>query len=220
MSKLTVTGQDSPHRCGKILCIGRNYALHAAEMSSPVPSEPLIFLKPSSAVISSGGTIELPSRSLDVHHEVELVVLISRAGRNIDPRKALDFVGGYAVGLDMTARDLQADAKAGGKPWSVAKGFDTFAPLGRFATAREIPDPQKLEITLTVNGVERQRGSTADMIFPVPVLISFCSGIFSLEPGDLIFTGTPAGVGPVLDGDHLTARVSGLPELCVDVRRS
>ena len=219
MPKLTFEGRVAPHRCGKILCIGRNYALHAAEMSSPLPVEPLIFLKPSSALISCDETVVLPPQSQEVHHEVELVVFIARSGKNIDRRDALDFVGGYAVGLDMTARDLQTKAKAKGKPWSVAKGFDTFAPVGDFAAASTIEDPQTLEISLTVNGTVRQRGSTKDMVFSVAELVSFCSSIFSLEPGDLIYTGSPAGVGPVADGDLMVAAITGLPDLRVDVRR-
>jgi acylpyruvate hydrolase len=206
-------------RPGKILAIGRNYARHAAEMHSAVPEEPIIFLKPSTALIGHGGKVMLPFLSADVHHEVELVVAIGRGGKNIPEAEALDYVDGYAVGLDMTARDLQEKAKNGGQPWSVSKGFDTFAPIGELVQAGKIRDPQSLEVRLTVNGELRQRGNTADMVFSVAHLIAYCSRIFTLMPGDLIFTGTPEGVGPVEDADVLEASITDLPPLRVKVRR-
>lgn len=202
----------------KLLCIGRNYAKHAAEMKSEVPDEPLVFLKPPSALIGDRDSVVIPPASSNVHHEVELVAVIGTGGKNIPVAGALDHVDAYAVGLDMTARDLQAEAKRGGRPWSVAKGFDTFAPLGPLAPATSVADPQDLTIQLTVNGTERQQATTHDMLFPVAELIAYCSQIFTLMPGDLIYTGTPEGVGPVGAGDRLEARVSGLPALHVDVR--
>ncbi|GIV61738.1 MAG: acylpyruvase [Rhodothermaceae bacterium] len=211
-------GQDV--RVGKILCIGRNYAKHAAEMQSDVPDEPLVFLKPSTALVGHGGTVLLPPQSQDVHHEVELVAVMGRGGKNIPESRALEHVAAYAVGLDMTARDLQALAKKKGHPWTVAKGFDTFAPLGPLVDASQVRDPQALEISLTVNGDVRQHGHTRDMIFPVARLIAYCSQIFTLMPGDLLYTGTPEGVGPVQDGDVLEARISGFPSLRVRVRRA
>lgn len=206
-------------RPGKILAIGRNYARHAAEMKSEVPEEPIIFLKPSTSLIGHGGKVMLPFQSADVHHEVELVVAIGRGGKNILEAEAFDHIDGYAVGLDMTARDLQAQAKKSGQPWSVAKGFDTFAPMGELTPAGKIRDPQDLEIRLTVNGEVRQHGTTADMIFSVANLVAYCSRIFTLMPGDLIYTGTPEGVGPVEDGDMLEATITDLPALRVKVRR-
>jgi acylpyruvate hydrolase len=205
---------------GKIICIGRNYAKHAAEMGSAVPDEPMLFLKPPTALVGNGGTVLLPEKSTDVHHEVELVAVIGRGGKDIPRESALEHVDGYAVGLDMTARDIQSAAKKKGHPWSVAKGFDTFAPLGEIVSAKEVGDPQELRVTLTVNGATRQDGSTADMIFSVADLVAYCSTIFTLMPGDLIYTGTPEGVGPVQDGDELVATVTGLPELRVRVKRS
>lgn len=204
---------------GKIICIGRNYALHAKEMGSAAPEQPILFLKPSSALVGSGGRIVLPPQSNDVHHEVELVAVIGRGGKNIAAANALDHVDGYAVGLDMTARDVQAEAKKGGLPWTVAKGFDTFAPLGDFAPASAVGDPQALRVTLRVNGDVRQQGETADMLFSVAELVAYCSTIFTLLPGDLLYTGTPEGVGPVVAGDHLEATITGLPALSVRVRR-
>jgi 2-keto-4-pentenoate hydratase/2-oxohepta-3-ene-1,7-dioic acid hydratase in catechol pathway len=211
-------GRKEPLRPGKILCIGRNYAAHAAEMQSEVPEEPMVFLKPSTALVGEEGAIELPAQSTDVHHEVELVALIGKSGKNISAEQALSHVAGYAVGLDMTARDIQSVAKKKGHPWSIAKGFDTFAPLGSFVSAAEVADPQALEITLEINGEMRQHGSTADMMFSVADLVAYCSTIFTLEEGDLIYTGTPEGVGQVHAGDELVARVRGLPELRITVR--
>lgn len=203
---------------GKIVCIGRNYAKHAAEMQSDVPEEPMIFLKPSTALVGHGGKVLIPRKSHDVHHEIELVVVIGRGGKNIPAEKALDHVDGYAVGLDMTARDIQDVAKKKGHPWAVAKGFDTFAPLGELVPAREVNNPQGLDIVLEINGEVRQAGNTEDMIFPVAHLVAYCSQVFTLMPGDLIYTGTPDGVGPVKDGDVLEASISGLPLLRVRVK--
>lgn len=219
MHKVYFDGSETSCDVGKILCIGRNYAKHVAEMGGSAPSEPWVFLKPSSALIATGECILLPYQSSDVHHEVELVVLIADSARHITSGEALDLVRGYAVGLDMTARDLQQAAKASGRPWSISKGFDTFAPVGSFVPASQIPDPQQLEIVLSVGSEVRQQGHTRDMIFSVAELLAFCSSIFTLEKGDLLFTGTPDGVGPVLEGDVLEARISGLPVLKVDVRR-
>ena len=204
---------------GKVLCIGRNYAKHAKELGNDVPSEPMVFLKPASALVASGGAVVLHPMTNEVHHEVELVCLIGRRGKNISEEDALSYVQGYAVGLDMTARDLQSKAKAKGHPWSVAKGLDTFAPLGDFVASGDIMDPQVLPIQLTINGEVKQAGNTSDMIFPVARLISWCSHVFTLEPGDLLFTGTPDGVGPVVEGDQLVAEIPGLPPLKVSVAR-
>ena len=217
--EITLPSSGLVVRPGKLLCIGRNYAKHAAEMKSDVPAEPVVFLKPPTALVGNGGKVLLPPQSQDVHHEVELVVAVGRGGKDIPERDALRHVDGYALGLDMTARDLQWKAKEGGLPWAVAKGFDTFAPLGEFVAAHKVPDPQKLRLRLTVNGDLRQEGRTADMIFPVAHLVSYCSRIFTLMPGDLLFTGTPDGVGPVDDGDVLEAAAEGLPSLRVKVRR-
>lgn len=219
MRTLHVPGFEAPLHVGKLLCIGRNYEKHAAEMRSAVPGEPMIFLKPSTAIVRSGGDIVIPRRSSEVHHEVELVVVIGRGGRDIPESQALDHVAGYAVGLDMTARDIQARAKEKGHPWTVAKGFDTFAPLGDLVPASRVPDPAALTIRLTVNGSTRQEGYTGDMIFPVAHLVSYSSTIFTLEPGDLIYTGTPEGVGPVVPGDRLVASIADWPLLEVGVRQ-
>ena len=217
MPTIQIKDTDRSFDAGKLLCIGRNYARHAAEMGSDVPSEPMVFLKPSSALIASGQSIVLPAQSTSVHHEVELVVLIGKRIKHASAEEAAESIAGYAVGLDMTARDLQADAKKKGAPWSVSKGFDTFAPLGEMVAPSVIDDPQQLQLSLTINGTVRQEGSTAQMIFSVVELVVYCSSIFTLEPGDLIYTGTPEGVGQVQPGDRLQAEVLGLPVLSVDV---
>lgn len=214
---LDIPGVGNAVKPGKILCIGRNYAAHAAEMKSAVPTTPMVFLKPSTSLVGSGGAIVIPAVSSDVHHEVELVVAIGRGGKNIARHEAMSHVAAYAAGLDMTARDIQAVAKEKGHPWSVAKGFDSFAPIGEFVSAGKIADPHNVTVRLLVNGETRQLGSTADMIFPIDELVSYCSSIFTLEAGDLIYTGTPEGVGPVVKGDTLVARVDGCPDLTVSV---
>jgi 2-keto-4-pentenoate hydratase/2-oxohepta-3-ene-1,7-dioic acid hydratase in catechol pathway len=202
---------------GKLLCVGRNYAEHVREMGdvAELPSEPVVFLKPATALVGSGGEVCIPRQSQEVHHEVELVAVIGRGGKNIPEGEALEHVGAYALGLDMTARDLQRRAKEQRAPWSVAKGFDSFAPLGPLTAADEVPDPQALSLQLAVNGEVRQAGHARDMIFPVARLVSYLSHIFTLEPGDLIYTGTPEGVGAVCDGDELeaTASLGGEPAL-------
>ncbi|WP_420454170.1 fumarylacetoacetate hydrolase family protein [Rubrivirga sp.] len=205
-------------RPGKVLCIGRNYVAHVIEMGGREGDEPVVFLKPSTALVADGGEVVIPRQSADVHHEVELVAVVGTAGKDIDPADALGHVAAYAVGLDMTARDLQAEAKKGGKPWSVAKGFDTFAPLGPLVDAVSVPDPQALDVTLTVDGEVRQHGSTSLMAFSVARIVAFLSSVFTLEEGDLIYTGTPEGVGPVHPGETLVATITGFPALTVTVR--
>ncbi|MEM1117237.1 MAG: fumarylacetoacetate hydrolase family protein [Bacteroidota bacterium] len=205
-------------RPGKILCIGRNYAAHVAEMGYASDAEPVVFLKPTTALAPDGGEVVLPRQSADVHHELELVVVVGTAGRHVAEADALGHVAAYALGLDLTARDLQAQAKARKAPWSIAKGFDTFAPLGPLADAEAVGDPQALEIALAVNGEERQRGTTDRMVFSVARIVSFLSSVFTLEPGDLIYTGTPEGVAPIRDGDRLVATCAALPTLTVTAR--
>lgn len=202
---------------GKVLCIGRNYARHAAEMNNPVPTTPMVFLKPATALTGPGTDIELPAGIGEVHHEVELVAVVGTRLRSASVSQCRRAVAGYAVGLDMTARDVQAKAKKAGHPWSVAKGYDTFAPIGEFVSPDGF-DPGNAEISLTINGVEVQSGNTDDMVFDVATLLAYCSTIFTLEPGDLLYTGTPEGVGPVQAGDRLRAEVKGLPPLEVGVK--
>ncbi|PSQ83370.1 MAG: isomerase/hydrolase [Bacteroidetes bacterium QH_2_63_10] len=218
--KIALPDPPKPVHVGKLLCIGRNYADHAAEMEREVPDEPMVFLKPASALIRTEGTVRLPPQSREVHHEVELVAVLGKKGKHIPRTDALDHVAAYAVGVDMTARDLQTKAKEKRHPWSVAKGFDTFAPLGPLTPTAAIEDPQDLIIRLSVNGKIRQEASTERLIFPVQELVHYCSQIFTLMPGDLLYTGTPSGVGPVEDGDELEASATGIDSLRVAVSRS
>ncbi len=204
---------------GTIFCIGRNYVEHAHELNSEVPDEPMVFLKPASSIILDGGVIELPSQSKNVHHEVEMVVALGKGGKNISEENALSHIAGYAVGIDVTARDIQQKAKEKSHPWAVSKGFDTFAPLSSFISVDKVPDPQNLDLTLTVNGKQRQHDNTRLMIFPIPKLIAYLSGIFTLQPGDLIFTGTPKGVSPIKSGDNIQATLGdSLAALSVTVK--
>jgi len=188
-------------------------------MKSALPTEPMLFLKPASSLIATGQRIVLPPQSSDVHHEVELVAIMGTRARRVERARALDHVAGLAVGLDMTARDIQQRAKDQGHPWSVAKGFDTFAPLGPIVPFDSVPQPLEMDVVLEVNGSVRQQGHTSDMIFRLDELVSYISHIFTLEPGDLIYTGTPEGVRSVQDGDRLVARAGTLPPLEVTVSR-
>lgn len=210
MEELRIQGSDAVYKPGKLVCVGRNYAAHAREMKSDLPAEPMLFLKPASSLVSPHEQIILPPQSQDVHHEVELVVVLGRRLCRARPDQVLGAIAGLAVGIDLTARDIQQRAKAKGHPWSVAKGFDTFAPLGPIIQA-DADAPRR--ISLKVNGETRQNAMTSDMIFPVADLLAYASGIFTLEPGDLLFTGTPEGVGPIGNGDVLLAEIEGLPSL-------
>lgn len=204
---------------GNIYCIGRNYVEHAVELNNEPPDHPLIFLKPTSSVIFDGDSIKLPSQSKNVHHEVELVVAIGKSGKNIPKDKALNHIAGYGIGIDVTARDVQQEAKDNSHPWTVAKGFDTFAPLSSFVEWHEISDPQDIQLEISVNEITRQSDSTKLMIFSVAELIRYLSNIFTLQPGDLIFTGTPKGVSPIKSGDHIEATMNdGLARLSVTVK--
>jgi 2-keto-4-pentenoate hydratase/2-oxohepta-3-ene-1,7-dioic acid hydratase in catechol pathway len=214
---VSMRGTGEPVPVGKILAVGRNYAAHIAEMGNPPSAPPVVFLKPSSALVPDGGEIQLPADAGEVHHEVELVAVIGRRGRHIAPDQAMEHVMGYAVGLDMTLRDVQAAAKKGGEPWSLAKGFDGAAPVSPVTPRGSVGDGSGLEISLKVNGAVRQHGNTSQMLRPVSELVAFCSRWITLEPGDLIFTGTPAGVGPVRSGDVLEAELERVGALCVTV---
>lgn len=215
----SVTFAHSSHAVpvGKLLCLGRNYVAHAAEMGAELPSRPVVFLKPSSAIPAERGTVRFPSAGQELHHEVELVVLIGQQARDVAPEQALSLVAGYGVGLDMTLRDVQAEAKKKGLPWTVAKGFDDSAPLSPFVTPERIADPHDLIVSLKVNGILRQRSNTGLMINKIPETIAYLSSVFTLDPGDLIFTGTPEGVGPVNRGDLLEAELEGVTSLRVHI---
>ncbi len=198
--------------------IGQNYAKHAAEMGGQVSSDPIIFIKPSVAYIENNGKIILPEISNNVHHEVELVVVIGKDCKNIHEDEAINYIAGYGVGIDATLRDLQKAAKDKGHPWSVAKGFHTSAPISEIIPAEEFGNQiPNFELSLKVNGELRQNSSTEYMERSVGKLIEYLSKIFTLEKGDCIFTGTPEGVGQIVKGDKLFAELKGYVALSVEV---
>ena len=193
----------------KIIAIGRNYADHAKELNNPVPDEPVVFLMPDTCLINNNAPFFYPDFSKDIHHELEIVLRINRVGKNIQPRFAHRYFDEISVGIDFTARDLQKKAKEKGLPWEKAKAFDGAAPLGRFIPLSEVSDSDAIDFSLDINGKQVQIGNTREMIFPFSEIIAYVSRFFTLKMGDLIFTGTPAGVGPVNIGDHLEASIEG-----------
>ena len=205
-------------RIGKIICLARTYREHAKEMKTTVTEDPLLFLKPDTSVIFNHGTILIPSKSHCLHHEVELGVVIEKNGKHILQETAMEYVLGYLIGLDITARDLQSEAKKKGWPWAIAKGFDTFAPLSDAVLKERVPNPKNLDLELKIKGAIKQKANTNQMIYSVERIISFISEIMTLERGDLILTGTPDGVGEIKEGDVLEARLGSLCSLTVDVQ--
>ena len=212
-----VSGSEAPFPVRRIYCVGRNYAEHAREMGgNPQREPPFFFMKPADAIVTNG-RMAYPSKTADLQHEIELVVALSRGGRDIPVAAALDCVFGYAVGLDMTRRDIQGELKAKGRSWEMGKAFDQSAPISSLVPASRIGHPQRGAITLAVNSQPRQHGDLSDMIWPVADIIANLSGYVTLLPGDLIFTGTPAGVGRVERGDRLEGAVEGVGELAVTI---
>jgi len=203
---------------GKIVCLARTYQKHAEEMKTVTTKEPLVFLKPASSVIFNNQSIIVPKLSKCLHHEVELGVLIGKKCKNINQDKALNYVLGYCITLDITARDIQTEAKKKGWPWSIAKGFDTFAPISNVVLKKEIKDPNNLDISLKVNNKIRQKSNTKYMVYPIERIVEFISNIMTLEPGDLIMTGTPEGVDEIKKGDILKANLGNICSLKVDVK--
>jgi 5-carboxymethyl-2-hydroxymuconate isomerase len=204
-AQIPATNQQFP--IGKIVCLARNYAEHAKELGNETPAAPVLFMKPATSVISDGETVVIPAYSQECHYEVELAVLIGKQACKVAADTALEHVAGYGVAIDMTLRDVQNGLKAKGLPWEIAKGFDTACPLSDFVPAAAVSDPHNLTLKLAVNNESRQNGCSSDMINRVPQIISHISGIFTLEPGDIILTGTPAGVGQVKAGDIMTAEI-------------
>lgn len=214
-----VAGTDQSVAVRRIFCVGRNYREHAHEMGGdPAREPPFFFSKPADAIVQNGATIPFPTVTKDLQHEVELVVVLGKGGTKISVDRALDHVFGYAVGIDMTRRDIQAEAKKAGRPWDMAKGFDDAAPISAIQPASKIGHPAKGAIRLSLNGTPRQKGDLADQIWNVPETISYLSGLVALKPGDLIFTGTPAGVGKVSPGDRLEGHIDGIGDLAVSYR--
>lgn len=213
-----VRGSDARYAVSRIFCVGRNYADHAREMGAdPTREPPFYFTKPASALTASGSTVPYPPETKNYHYEMELVIAIGAPVFKVTPEAAKAAIWGYAAGLDMTRRDLQATAKAGGKPWDTAKGFDQSAILSDIARVSDVGLLEKGAITLAVNGVEKQRGDLADMIWSQAEIVSNLSHLYHLHPGDLIYTGTPAGVGAVVPGDVITGHVEGLGDISLTV---
>jgi fumarylpyruvate hydrolase len=216
MPSLPVTGRDEVIPVRRIYCVGRNYAAHAVEMGSdPDREPPFFFAKPADAIVAGGGKIPYPPLTEDLQHEMELVVVLGSGGRDIPVEQALDHVFGYAAGLDMTRRDLQAEAKKTGRPWDMGKGFDYSAPCSPARPASEIGHPAAGAIWLKVNGATRQSGDLNQQIWKVEEAIAYLSRFVALAAGDLIFTGTPAGVGRVVRGDRLEGHIDRVGDISV-----
>jgi 2-keto-4-pentenoate hydratase/2-oxohepta-3-ene-1,7-dioic acid hydratase in catechol pathway len=202
----------------KIICVGRNYADHARELNNEVPTEPVIFLKPDSAILKDGKAFYLPDHLGSVHHELEIVLRICKNGKHISPKFASDYYDQIGLGIDFTARELQTKLKNKGLPWELAKGFDGSAVLGDFVSKSQLGDMMNLQLQLQVNGEKRQEGNTSDLLFSFEAIIVFVSQYFTLRQGDLIYTGTPAGVGPVQPGDKLEGYLNGQKMLAFEVK--
>ena len=214
---LPVLGTQATFPVRRIYCIGRNYAAHAIEMGHDPDREPPFFFQKNPDNIDISGRFPYPVKTGDVHHEIELVVALKTGGTNIPVEGALDHVFGYGVGLDMTRRDLQAEAKKLGRPWEIAKAFEHSAPMGPLVPAAQIGHPQAGRVTLSVNGALRQEGDLNQLIWKVPEMIAYLSDFFELAPGDLIMSGTPSGVGAVERGDVMEGAIAGVGELRVEV---
>ncbi len=193
----------------KIICVGRNYVEHAKELSNPIPKKPLIFFKPDTSVLRNNKDFYHPEFSENIHYECELVLRISREGKFIEEKFVDSYIDGIGLGIDFTARDIQSEAKKKGHPWTLAKGFNDAAPVSEFLPPEEFPDLGNVNFTCSINGEQRQKGHTGDMIFAVPYLISYITQFITIKKGDLIFTGTPEGVGQVHVGDHIEASLEG-----------
>ncbi len=218
VSSLAIEGESRRFPIRRIYCIGRNYAEHAREMGhDPDREPPFFFMKPADAILAAGADFPYPPGTKDVHHEIELVAALKSGGKDIAEADALSHVYGYGVGLDMTRRDLQGEAKKMGRPWDVGKGFDQSAPCAALKPVSAIGHPAKGRIWLDVNGVAKQEGDLADLIWSIPEMIAYLSRLFELKAGDIIMTGTPAGVGPVKRGDTLKGGVEGVGTISTKV---
>lgn len=216
ITTVAIEGMDMTFPVCRVFCVGRNYAEHAVEMGhDPDREPPFFFTKPAHAVVAAGSTLPFPSATEELNHEIELMVALAQGGANIASKSALTHVFGYAVGLDMTRRDLQAEAKKMGRPWDMAKGFDRSAPISAIRPASVIGHPSRGAIWLRINGETRQEGDLAQQIWKVPETIAYLSTLVELRPGDLIMTGTPKGVGRVERGDRLDGHIEGVGDLTV-----
>ena len=217
LPSLPVEGSEERFPVRRIYCIGRNYAAHAREMGADEREPPFFFLKPGDAIVENHATIPYPPATENLHYEAELVVALGKSGSNIAVENANDHVFGYGVGIDLTRRDLQEEAKGMRRPWDMGKGFDSSAPCSKIYPASSIGHPINGSITLTVNGELRQSGDIGDMIWDVPESIAYLSTLVTLEPGDLIYTGTPEGVGAVRRGEQIVVRVEGICDLTLNI---
>ncbi len=217
MKKLKLKNSTKEFTIGKIVCVGRNYAEHAKELGNEIPEKPVIFLKPASSVIFNGGKIIYPNFSKEMHHEVELVLLIGKTIKDADKQSAEQAIEGYGVGLDMTLRDIQSELKKKGHPWTIAKCFDTSAVLSEFISKHDYNLTLNEEISLKVNDEIRQKEKLNKMIFNPSEIVEYISSLMILEEGDLIFTGTPAGVGNVEKGNKLFAEIKNISSLECEV---
>jgi len=202
----------------KIICIGRNYAEHAKEMKSEVPTEPVFFMKPDTALLKDNEPFYFPDFTKDLHHEIEVVLKISKVGKHIAEAFAHKYYEELSVGIDFTARDIQAQCKAKGLPWEKAKSFDGSAPIGKFVKKSELGDLQNLQFDLSINNELRQKGNTSDLLFSFDKVIAYVSQFLTLKVGDLIYTGTPEGVGPVAIGDKLKGTLNGVELFCFEIK--
>jgi fumarylpyruvate hydrolase len=215
---VAVAGSSEQFPVHRIYCIGQNYAAHAREMGSdPERQDPVWFMKPADSVVPDGSTVDYPPRTNNLHHEIELVVALQKGGRNIRADSARELIYGYAVGLDLTRRDIQEALRKSSKPWDPAKSFEQAAPISAIHPVSDIGHPDSGRIWLNVNGKLRQEGDIADLIWSIPEALAELSTLFTLAPGDLLFTGTPSGVGPLVTGDKLSGGVEGVGELNITI---
>ena len=217
MKFITIKNSTEKIPLGKIVCVGRNYTEHARELGNEIPEKPVVFLKPNSAVIYSGEKIIYPDFSEDMHHEVELVLLIGKTIKNADNKKVEEAIAGYGVGLDMTLRDIQSELKKKGHPWTIAKGFDTSAVLSDFVLKKDYRLTLNETISLSINGTLKQKARLGTMIFNPSKIVGYISSLMILEEGDIIYTGTPAGVSKVEKGDKIFAEIEGIASLNCEV---
>ncbi len=216
---IPIAGNDLEFPVRRVYCIGRNYGAHAREMGhDPDREAPFYFMKPSDALVHGATVVDYPPRTSNLHHEIELVVAIGKSGANIAVSSALDYVYGYAVGIDLTRRDLQGEAKKQGRPWDTAKGFDQSAPISPIHMVANVGHPAKGRIWLSLNDEIRQLGDLNELIWGVDEAIAELSTFFELKSGDLLFTGTPSGVGPVERGDRLSGGIEGIDEIEITIR--
>jgi len=217
MHQVLVRESNNTFTVGKIICLGRNYLDHIRELNNTVTDRAVIFCKPASSLLADGGIIEIPAYSNDCHHELELALLIGKTGKNIDTTDTLSYLAGYGVALDLTLRDLQNELKGQGLPWEIAKGFDTSCPLSDFTPPSKVNNPNALELVLKVNGEIRQQGNTSQMMRSIEDIIAEISTFYTLEVGDIILTGTPAGVSKIASGDTLEGTIEQVGSLKVTV---